>query len=282
MVNFMYYGKYDAAQILPTEDYESGVAMLLHARVVGLAQKYFVEPLQKYAGGLASDLMKQWDGASSIFAECVFAIYTATEDVAFGTKLRERAVEVVMDKALLLFGPNNEHLAQTRQILFDETPGFMDDWAKAMSYSNDTLSTANTNLETVNSVLNADNAKLNDRYKKTKDAYDQLKTVSESVRQKHLQVTKNYNDLANQYSDLAAHTKDKFNVPDKPTAPYGTSGPAPDCYRCPNCEVFFFKKISWSNGYHHPCFENGWCGKLRKGGLQLSHTGWQEHLVRKA
>jgi hypothetical protein len=283
MVNFMYYGKYDAAQILPSEDYEGGVAMLLHARVVGLAQKYLIEPLQIYAGGLASELMKQWDGASSIFAECVFAIYTATEDVAFGTKLRERAVEVVMDNALKLFGPDNEHLSGTREILFGETPGFMEDWAKAMSYCKDTLSTANTNLETVNSVLNADNAKLNDRYKKTKDAYDQLKTASENARQKHLQVAKDYNDLANRYSDLAAHTKNKFDMPNMPTPPsYGTSGPAPDCYRCPNCEVLFFKNISWSNGYQHSCFENGWCGKLGKGGIHLSHTGWQQHLIRKA
>lgn len=37
MVNFMYHGKYDAAQILPSEQYEGGVAMLLHLRVVGLA-----------------------------------------------------------------------------------------------------------------------------------------------------------------------------------------------------------------------------------------------------
>lgn len=100
MVHFMYYGKYDAAQILPSEDYDGGVAMLLHVRVVSLAQKYFVEPLQKYAGDLACKQMKQWDGASSIFAETVFAIYTSTGDVSFGTTLRERAVEVVMDRAL--------------------------------------------------------------------------------------------------------------------------------------------------------------------------------------
>lgn len=283
MVNFMYHGKYDAAQILPSEDYESGVAMLLHVRVVGLAQKYFVEPLQKYAGDLASKLMKKWDGASLIFAESVFASYTGTEDIAFGTKLRERAVEVVMDNGLLLFGPGNDHLAQTRQILLDETPGFVEDWARAMSYCSDTLSTANTSLEAVNDVLNADNAKLNDRYTNTKDAYDKYKTVAEDNRQKHLKLVKKYNDLANRYSDLAAYTKDKFSMPDKPTAPScGTSGPAPDCYKCPNCELLFFRAMSWTNGYHHPCFENGWCGKLGKGGIYRSHTGWQEHLVRKA
>jgi hypothetical protein len=284
MVNFMYYGKYDAVQILPTEDYEGGVAMLLHARVVGLAQKYFIEPLQKYAGGLASDLMKQWDGVSSIFAECVFAIYTGTEDVAFGTKLRERAVEVVMDNALKLFGPDNEHLSGTREILFGETPGFMEDWAKAMSYCNDTLSTANTNLETVNSVLNADNAKLNDHYKNTKDAFDKYKAVSEVTKEKYHQAIKDYNEISDEYDDPAAQTKDKFGMPDRPTAnlDYATTGPAPDLYKCPNCEVLFFRAISWTAGFHHACFDHGWCGKLGKGGIHLSYTGWQEHLVRKA
>lgn len=227
--------------------------------------------------------MKQWDGASSIFAESLFAIYTATEDAALGAMLRERAVEVVVNNALKLFGPDNEHLAQTRQILFDETPGFMEEWAKAMSYCNDTLSTANMNFEAVNKVLNAHNAKLNKRYQSTQDAFDRYKATSDDTRQKYLQVIKNYNDPATRYSDLAAQMKDKFSMPDKPTRPsHGTLSPAPDCYRCPNCEVFFFKIISWNNDYHHPCFENGWCGKLGKGGLHLSHTGWQEHLVRKA
>lgn len=182
MVNFMYHGKYDAAQILPSEQYEGGVAMLLHVRVVGLAQKYFVEPLHKYVGELAIELTKQWDGASSIFAESVFAIYTATEDAALGARLRERAVEVVIDNILKLFGPDNEHLAPTRQFLFDETPGFMEGWAKAMSYCNDTLSTTNMNFEAVNKVLNADNAKLNKRYQSTQDAFDRYKATSDDTR----------------------------------------------------------------------------------------------------
>jgi len=284
MVNFMYYGKYDAVQILPAEDYEGGVSMLLHVRVVGLAQKYFVEPLQKYAGRLATELLKQWDGASPMFAECVHVIYTGTEDIAFGTTLREKAVEVAMDKALLLFGPGNEHLSHTREVLLDVTPGFMEDWARAMSYCNDTLSAANTNFEAVSKVLNADNAKLNDRYKNTKDAFDKYKAVSEVTKEKYAQVIKDYNELSNEYDDLVAQTKDKFSMPDRPTSnlDYVPTGPAPDCYKCPNCEVLFFRVISWNGGFHHACFDNGWCGKLGKGGIHLTWTGWQEHLVRKA
>jgi hypothetical protein len=284
MVHFMYHGKYDADHVLPSAKSEGGCEMLLHVRVVGVAQKYFIEPLQKFAGGLAAELMKAWDGKSSIFAESMLAIYTCTEDVAFGTMLRERAVEVAMDNALLLFGEGNDHLSSTRELFFDETPGFMEDWARAMSYCNDTLSTANINLEVMNDVLNDDNVKLDDRHKKLKDAFDQLKAAAKEVEQTSLKVSKDYSDLINQYDDLYSKTKDLVSIPDRPTEndSYVPSGPAPDCYMCPNCEVLFFKAMRSYSNYHQNCFENGWCGKLGKGGVQMSYGEWQAHLVRKA
>ena len=281
MLNFMYHGKYDAAQILPPADYEGGVAMLLHVRVVGLAQKYFIEPLQKYAARLACDLMKQWDGASSIFAEAVFVVYTGTEGVEFGTKLRETAVEVVMDKALLLFGPDNEHLSGTLEILLYETPGFAEDWARAMSCCKDMLSTANTNLEAVNAALNGDNVKLNTRYTGIREAYDQLKAQADKVYEKS---RKDVKDLADQNNDLVQKLETVISMPDRPTpcSSYVPSGPAPDCYKRPNCEVLFFRAIPFGGGYHHSCFDYGWCGKLGKGGIYLSRQGWQQHLMRSA
>jgi hypothetical protein len=272
MVNFMYYGKYDAVQILPSEDYAGGVAMLLHVRVVGLAQKYFIQPLETYAGGLAFKLMKQWDGASPIFAECVHAIYTSTEDTAFGTSLRERAVEVAMDKALLLFGPGNEHLSQTRQILLDETPGFMEDWAKAMSHCKDMLSTANTSLEAVNDALNGDNVKLNDQIRPLKAAADKAQEESTKASKEHKNLATCFNNLNNRMMRMV-------NLPVTPTAnpSHAPSGPPPDCYKCPNCEVLFFRKISTYGGFQHACYDNGWCGKLGKGGINLCYQKWQEH-----
>ena len=281
MLNFMYHGKYDAAQILPPADYEGGVAMLLHVRVVGLAQKYFIEPLQKYAARLACDLMKQWDGASSIFAEAVFVVYTGTEGVEFGTTLRETAVEVVMDKALLVLGPDNEHLSGTLEILLYETPGFVEDWARAMSCCKDMLSTANTNLEAVNAALNGDNVKLSSRYKGLQNAYAQLNDNADKNHEKSLKASK---DLADQNNNLVQKLGTVMSMPDRstPSSSYVPSGPAPDCYKCPNCEVLFFKAISSSGGYHHPCFDYGWCGKLGKGGIYLSLYGWQQHLVRSA
>ena len=272
MVNFMYNGKYDAVQILPSEDYAGGVAMLLHVRVVGLAQKYFIQPLETYAGGLASKLMKQWDGASPIFAECVHAIYTSTEDTAFGTSLCERAVEVAMDKALLLFGPGNEHLSHTRQIFLDETPGFMEDWAKAMSHCNDILSTANTSLEAVNDALNSDNVKLNEKI-------IPLKVAADKAQEESTKASKELKDLVTRHNNLSSEMMKMVNLPVPPTAnpSYAPSGPAPRCYRCPNCEVLFFRTIPTYGGFHHSCYDNGWCGKLGKGGVQLGYQEWQAH-----
>ena len=283
MIHFMYHGNYDAAQILPSAENEAGVAMLLHVRIVGLAQKYFVEPLQKYAQELAIDTMKNWDGASSIFAEAVNAIYTGTENVSSGTTLRESAVSVAMDNALLIFGPSTEHRFRTREILLDETPGFMEDWARAMSYCKDTLSTANTNLEVVNDVLNSDNVKLNGRYETLKISCDEHKAVSEDAKKKHCQILDDYNKLDEVRKDLIEEMQEMFSIPDRPTAnsTYGTTGPAPDCYKCPNCELLFFKAISRNSSYHHPCFSNGWCGKLGKGGVDLWYKEWQKHLIQK-
>lgn len=284
MIHFMYHGKYDAAHVLPPVEDEIGSAMLLHVHVVGLAQKYFVEPLQVYAGEQAVGLMKEWDGASSFFAEAVHAIYTGTEDIASGTSLRESAVSVAIDHALLVFGPTSEHWFHTRDVLLDETPGFMEDWARAMSYCNDSLTTVNTNLEAINDILNDDNVKLNDRYRKYKDAYEKLNTAAEEVKERSRKGDEEYNKLADEYEALKEKTKVQFSMPDKPTAntTYVPSGPAPDCYKCPNCELLFFRVIPWSGSYHHPCFDNGWCGKLGKGGVQLWYNQWQEHLVRKA
>lgn len=283
MVNFMYYGKYDAAQILPSEDYDGGVAMLLHVRVVSLAQKYFVEPLQKYAGDLACKQMKQWDGASSIFAETVFAIYTSTGDVSFGTTLRERAVEVVMDRALLLFGPDNEHLSGTRDILLHETPGFVEDWARAMSHCKDTLSIVNTNLEAVNDALNDDNVKLDTRRKGLEGESDRLRAAALKIQEDSTKTRQDLKDITDQNKNLELKLENAMSMPDRPTAntSYAPTGPAPDCYKCPNCELLFFRVILVNGSYHHPCFDYGWCGKLGKGSIKLWWQEWQQHLVRK-
>jgi hypothetical protein len=103
LIHFAYHGEYDADKILLPPPYK-GRGMLLHVRVVGLAQKYFIESLQLYASKKAFELMKEWDGASPIFAKTVYEIYTGTQDVAVGSALRKGAVEAAVDKALVLFG----------------------------------------------------------------------------------------------------------------------------------------------------------------------------------
>lgn len=257
--------------------------MLLHVRVVSLAQKYFVEPLQKYAGDLACKPMKHWDGASSIFAETVFAIYPSTEDVASGTTLRQRAVEVVMDKAFLLFRPDNEHLSGTRDILLHETPGFVEDWARAVSHCKDTLSTVNTNLEAVNDALNGDNVKLYTQRKALEGEFDRLRVAALKIQEDSTKISQDVKDITDQNNNLNQKLEDAMSMPDRPSAntSYAPSGPAPDCYKCPNCELLFFRVIPGNGSYHHPCFDNCWCGKLGKGSIKLWRQEWQQHLVRK-
>jgi hypothetical protein len=259
MIYFMYHGKYDAAHILPSAEYEAGAAMLLHVRVVGVAQKYFVEPLQKYAQGLAEQLMKDWDSASPTFAEAVHAIYTSTDDVASGTALRSSAVLAAMDNAFSIFGTEDEHLSRPREILLNETPGFVEDWARAMSYSN-------ADFETVNKILNRDNVRLNDRCKKLQDELDKHKATSEEFKENTRKLAKDHVKLAERCDDLESQMRDKIIIPDRPTAnpAYTTTGPEPDRYKCPNCEVFFFRVIPNNGRYHHQCFGYGWVGKLGK------------------
>lgn len=263
----MYHGDYDAAQVLPHPDYEDhkGRALLLHVRVVSLAQKYFVEPLQPYANALAIELLKSWGAVSPIFVEAVHEIYTGTQNLSAGTSLREGALVAAMDNALALFGSSNENVDGTGDILFEETPDFMKDWNRAMSLCNHTLTNANTNLEAVNSVLNADNCKLSEKYDKLKVYATELKACYDELATKNANLTMVHNDLVNR------------QMPDKPK--HG-SGLAPDLYLCPNCQVMFFKVMK-GGLYHHPCFNGGWCGKLDKGGLVLNYEGWQKHLVRK-
>lgn len=292
LIRFMYHGEYDAAQVLPHPDYEDseGRALLLHVRAVSLAQKYFIEPLQSYANALALELMKAWNGVSPGFAVAVHEIYDSTQNVSAGTTLREGAVLAAMGNALALFGPSDENVYGTGDILLEETPEFMKDWATAMSIRNDTLASANTNLEAVNSVLNADNGKLNEKYDKYRGAYDkhkiyadnlktgwqQLATENANLTTANNNLTTEINSLTTKHIDLAQQVQNR-QMPDKPR--HG-SGSAPDLYLCPNCQVMFWKILK-GGLYHHPCFDNGWRGKLDKGGLVLSYAEWQNNLVRK-
>lgn len=136
--------------------------MQLHIHVVGIAQKYFIEPLREYAKVRARDMMKEWRGEPTIFAEAVHEIYTGTMDTDAGTELRQRAVWTAIDKSSVLFSlDSTDEDQRTRQILIDETPGFMNDWATAVGLNTLIQRSEIAGATDSSDALKADLAKLN-------------------------------------------------------------------------------------------------------------------------
>ena len=189
-----------------------------------------------------------------------------------------------MDKSILLFGPDNEHLSGTREILLHETPGFVEDWARAMSHCKDTLSTVNSNLEAVNDALNGDNVKFDARCKALEGVIGRLRVAISKTQEDSAKTRQDLEDVTNQNKNLNQKLENAMSMPNRPTAntSYAPSGPAPDCYKCPNCELLFFRVIPVNGSYHHPCFDYGWCGKLGKRSIKLWWDEWQTHHVRRA
>ena len=266
MIHFMYHGNYDVNTILPEIERKTH-AMLLHVRVVGLAQKYFVQALQTYAEDLAVDSMKQWDGAPSVFADAVCEVYTGTMNAEAGIMLREHAVSVAIDNAAILFSPDDsEEDVRTRETLIDEAHGFIGDWATAMSSCNGSQASTIADLTAVNETLNADNAKLNKNI-------DVLESHKAHFRNQIAQATKDKEELRTQIQRLP------FKTPVKPIRPANNYDPEPRCYLCPNCEACFVKSMRFGSSFQHTCYEKGWRGKLGKTGMQFSYSEWQNHAL---
>jgi hypothetical protein len=146
-----------------------------------------------------------------------------------------------MDHAVLLFGAKNDIRVRTREILLDETPGFMEDWAKAMSHRNDTLAGANTNVEAVNSALNADNTKLDSKVQ-----------------------------------ELSARAP-LYRLPYIPSGSTNDGDPPQKWYICPNCDTVFIRSIWRYKEYTHPCYNGGWSGKLGKSSVSMEGIEWKKH-----
>ena len=266
MIHFMYHGNYDVHAILP-ETAREAHTMLLHVRVVGFAQKYFIQSLQMYAKDLAVGFMKHWDGAPSVFADAVCQVYTGTMNAEAGIMLREHAVSVAIDNAAIIFNPDDsEEYVRTRETLIDEAHGFIEDWAIAMSSCNGNQASTIADLTAVNETLNADNAKLNNNV-------TVLELHRTELRNQIFQAIKNTEALRTQLEDRP------FRRPVQPTRPAGNFDPEPKCYLCPNCETYFVKSMRFCSVFQHSCYEKGWKGKLGKVGIQFSYTGWQDHVV---
>jgi hypothetical protein len=267
IIHFMYHGNYDVNAILPESDREARI-MLLHVRVVGLAQKYFIQPLQKYAKDLAIDAMQQWDGAPSVFADAVCEVYSSTMNAEAGITLRKHAVSVAIDNATILFSPDDsEEDIHTRETLIDETPGFIGEWATAISGCHSQQSSTIASLVAVNESLNADNVKLN-------KSIGVLESHKTQLRSQIFQANKETETLRAQINNLP------FKIPVQPTRlATNNYDPEPKCYLCPNCEAYFVKSMRIGSSFQHNCYEKGWKGKLGKAGMQLSYTEWQNHVL---
>ena len=133
-------------------------------------------------------------------------------------------------------------------------------------------STANTSLEAVNDALNRDNVKLNEQI-------IPLKAAANKAQEESTKASKELKDLVTRHNNLNNQMMKMVNLPVPPTAnpSYAPSGPAPRCYKCPNCEVLFFRTIPHYGWVLRSCYDNGWCGKFGKGGVQLGYQEWQAH-----
>lgn len=262
MVHFMYHGSYDITTILPWPEHEIR-KMQLHIRVVGLGQKYFIEPLREYAKVRAMDAMKAWNGSPAIFAGAVHEVYTGTTDTDAGTELRQHAVSVAIDNATRLFDsdPNEEGL-RVREILIDGTSGFIGDWATGAGARNSTQASTIVDLTSVNEALNADNLKLNEQVKQLEDQKEQQRQT-----------------ITMQDNKLRTQGNFPFKRPAEPKRPQGNQDPAPECYLCPNCDAYFIRSIPTARGFQHICYDNKWTGNLGRSGINMSRDEWQKHLA---
>ncbi|GAB7333377.1 hypothetical protein MBLNU13_g04992t2 [Cladosporium sp. NU13] len=240
MIHFIYHGNYDVNAILLKFAREARI-MLLHVRVVGLAQKYFIQALQVYAIDLAVESMKRWNGAPSVFADAVCYLHRSD---------------------------GSEEDIHTRKTLIDEAHGFIEDWATAMSGCNSSQVNTIANLTAVNESLNADNARLNTNI-------GVLKSQKAHLNSQNSQATKETETLPAQLNGLP------FKTPVKPIRPVNNYDPEPKCYLCPNCEACFVKSMRFDSSFQHTCYEEGWKGKLGKTRMQSSYSEWQNHALQR-
>lgn len=266
MIHFMYHGNYECNSILPEPERESQ-RMQLHIHVVGLAQKYFIEPLKEWAKVRAMHTMKAWDGAPSSLAEAMHEVYKSTADTDAGTELRQHAVSVAIDNATRLFSSDtNEENRRTREILIEETPGFIGEWATGAGLRNSTQASTIVDLSSVNATLNTDNVNLNEKVQTLEQRLECFKTQIRRVDQER-------NTLRAQVKGMP------FKKPAEPKRPAGNTDPAPQCYLCPNCEALFIRSTAVGKDFHHLCYDKFWTGKLGKGGISISRDEWQKHLA---
>lgn len=258
MIHFFYHGSYDASGILPGTDQEAR-AMLLHVRVFSLSQKYFIEPLQDFALARAIQAMETWGWLPSTFAEAVYEIYTGTVDVDAGAELRETAVSVALANATVLFcNVDTEEDRLTREILLDETPGFVGDWVTAMANCNNAQATSIEDLTAVNGLLNDDINQLNANSKDLNNSLDSTKAEVAI--------------LTKQVQSLPAE------MPVTPTPNGHFVDTAMRCYKCPNCDSMFFRMLG-GRSFEHRCYQPGWKGKLGTRGVTMPFAKWEQHVV---